>query len=216
MTNDGKKTDISPSGEPSLEVISLLRIATAIAVSPIDMVERELEVAFRAGVPTVEVEEVILQSYLFCGFPRTLNAMKAWRSISGVKAPSGDFVPSTSVEHWVSDGESTCRKVYAGAYEPLRRNISALHPALDTWMVMEGYGKVLSRSELSLDKREICIFAVCAAAEQLPQLRSHLRGSLNLGWNRAQLYTSLDAIADLISPSAMQLAKDEIAVLGEV
>ena len=39
-------------------------------------------------VPVPWVEEVILQSYLFAGFPRALNAAREWRRVSGVAAPA--------------------------------------------------------------------------------------------------------------------------------
>jgi hypothetical protein len=43
-----------------------------------------------AGTPIAWVEELLLQSYLFCGFPRTLNAMREWRRVSGAPAPAED------------------------------------------------------------------------------------------------------------------------------
>src|SRR3954467_14663699 len=36
------------------------------------------------------VEEVVLQSYLFAGFPRALNAAREWRRVSGTAAPASD------------------------------------------------------------------------------------------------------------------------------
>ena len=60
-------------------------------------------------------------------------------------------------------GEATCAAVYGAMYETLRENIRALHPALDEWMITEGYGKVLSRPGLDLPRRELCIVAACAA-----------------------------------------------------
>ena len=52
-------------------------------------------------------------------------------------------------------GEATCAAVYGPFYERLRLNIRALHPALDAWMIVEGYGKVLGRPGLDLARREL-------------------------------------------------------------
>jgi 4-carboxymuconolactone decarboxylase len=160
------------------------------------------------------VDEVLLQSYLFAGFPRTLNAVKLWREVSGASAPADD--PSASTEYarlWASRGEMACQTVYGPVYETLRANVRALHPALDAWMVVEGYGKVLSRPQLSLVRRELCIVAACAAAEQEPQLHSHVRGALNCGATHDDLAHTLAALTDVIALDAMTTARDAFARL---
>lgn len=150
------------------------------------------------------VDEVILQSYLFAGFPRTLNAARMWRSLSGHPAPaSDDGASSTHVAEWESRGEQTCAIVYGDSYEMLRRNVRELHPALDVWMITDGYGKVLSRPALDLKRRELCIVAACAAAGQQRQLHSHLHGALNSGAPAAEVRSALDALEDIVPPSEL-------------
>ena len=162
---------------------------------------RPVLLAASQGVPRVWVEELILQSYLFAGFPRALNAAREWRRVSGDPAPSAGDDPGTDytlVDRWREEGEETCAAVYGDRYEQLRENIRALHPALDAWMVVEGYGKVLTRPGLDLIRRELCIVSACAIAGQDRQLLSHLHGALNVGATRADVDATLDAIADLM------------------
>ena len=83
-------------------------------------------------------------------------------------------------------------------YDRLRENIRALHPLLDEWMIVEGYGKVLSRPALDLPRRELCIVAACAASKQDRQLHSHLHGALNVGVQPDVIEAAIDAIADLL------------------
>ena len=145
------------------------------------------------------VDEVILQSYLFAGFPRALNAARMWRAASGVRAPSSDdLAESKHIGEWERDGEATCAIVYGASYDVLRRNIRELHPALDTWMIMDGYGKVLSRPALDLKRRELCIVAACAAAGQQRQLHSHLHGALNSGASPGEVAETLAVLNDLV------------------
>jgi 4-carboxymuconolactone decarboxylase len=149
-------------------------------------------------VPTGWVEEAILQSYLFAGFPRTLNATREWRRISGVAAPAAEELPAPDLERWRQQGEATCELVYGKFYDKLRHNIHSLHPALDDWMVVEGYGKILSRPGLELRLRELCIVASCVAAGQDRQLHSHLHGALNTESTPKELSTALDALEDMV------------------
>lgn len=180
--------------------VALVRLAAAIAAANEQVVRASLARA-AAVTPHEWVEEVVLQSYLFAGFPRTLNAAREWRKVSGRPAPSHDHGEQfADAERWSEDGQRTCRIVYGATYERLRHNIRTLHPALDAWMIVEGYGKVLSRPQLDLRRRELCIVAACAAAGQDRQLHSHLRGALNAGSPVAEVQGVLDAISDLMAP----------------
>ena len=177
----------------------LVRIAGAIAGLPEGQVRSLMSEALDEVDP-VSVEEIILQSYLFAGFPRTLNAMRAWRSVSERPAPAIDVeVSPADFETWRGRGEETCAIVYGESYEKLREHIRELHPALDEWIIVDGYGKVLSRPGVDLRTRELCIVAACAVSGQQRQLHSHLHGALNAGSSPGEIAGVLDALGDLIS-----------------
>jgi len=67
----------------------LVQLSAAIAAGSEATVRRWIAEAARRAAPG-EVEEVVLQSYLFCGFPRALNAAREWRRVAGVPAPASD------------------------------------------------------------------------------------------------------------------------------
>ena len=54
------------------------------------------------------VEELVLQTYLFAGFPRALNAAREWRRISGRSAPIDDEGATYDQDQWLTRGEETC------------------------------------------------------------------------------------------------------------
>jgi 4-carboxymuconolactone decarboxylase len=165
--------------------------------------EADIRAALTAAVGVVRVawvEEIILQTYLFAGFPRALNAAREWRRISGVPAPAVDAFAIDTPSERQGRGEATCSTVYGPFYHRLRVNIAALHPALDRWMVEEGYGKVLSRSPLDLARRELCIVAACAVAKQDRQLHSHLHGALHAGASEAAVSAALEVVAPMLTP----------------
>ena len=156
------------------------------------------------------VEELLLQTYLFAGFPRALNAMREWRRVSGREAPAvtvAGHADRAQLDTWRRAGERTCEQVYGESYRRLRVNIRSLHPELDEWMIVEGYGKVLSRPGLDLARRELCIIAACAAAGQDRQLHSHLRGALNVGVAEHVVDATLTELAPLIPNDGMTRAR---------
>ena len=180
---------------------ALVRLSARIAGgSELDVRDGLRETAASAT-PAVWVEELILQSYLFCGFPRALNAAREWRRLGGTGAGCGGLVRGRSVargqeerDSYLQAGEATCARVYGRFYEKLRRNIVELHPELDQWMIVEGYGKVLNRPALDLGRRELCIMAACVALGQDRQLHSHLHGARNVGVADDVIGASLDAL----------------------
>jgi 4-carboxymuconolactone decarboxylase len=188
----------------------LVRIAGGIAGLPEGQVRSLMSDALDEADPFA-IEEIILQSYLFAGFPRTLNAMRTWRSVSERPAPAAAFPTAAGSDAvdaadgfaddpdlWRRRGEETCAIVYGESYEKLRDNIRHLHPALDDWMIVDGYGKVLSRPGVDLKTRELCVVAACAVSGQQRQLHSHLRGALNAGASPGEIGAVLDVLGDLI------------------
>ena len=151
------------------------------------------------------VEEVLIQSYLFLGYPAALNALAAWRGISGHPAPA----TAAGDGPWDERGAAVCRTVYGGQYDRLRENIRALHPDMERWMVHEGYGKVLGRPGLPLATRELCIAALLAALDAPKQLYSHLRGALNAGASEGEVEEALEAARRVSAPDVAHRAAEQ-------
>ena len=157
--------------------------------------------------PPTWVDELLIQSFLFSGFPRALNATREWRKLSPEAVPSEDAGDASRGAEWQARGEATCAAVYGPMYEKLRHNVLELHPALDAIMVTDGYGKVLGRPGLDLARRELCIVAACAATGQERQLHSHLHGALNVGVSVDALLAALEALAPTLGASRTRSAR---------
>jgi 4-carboxymuconolactone decarboxylase len=192
--------------EPTKALVRLSAIVTA-GTEP--AVRSALAACNAAATPDVWIEELILQSYLFAGFPRALNAAREWRKARGdspgegaaARSPNIDDI-APSLDGWRERGEATCATVYGRFYEKLRANIAGLHPALDDWMIVDGYGKVLGRPGLDLARRELCIIAACVAAGQDRQLHSHLHGALHAGAAAEAITDTLSALYGVVDAGA--------------
>ena len=189
------------------ETAAIVRLAARVAAGSEESVRASCAECVSAQVPVAWVEEMLLQSYLFCGFPRTLNAMREWRRVSGTDAPAAEELPAPDLERWREQGEATCGIVYGKFYEKLRHNITALHPALDEWMIVEGYGKIISRPGLELRLRELCVVAACVAAGQDRQLHSHLHGALNAGASAGEVRGALQSLEGVVGADDLHRAR---------
>lgn len=173
---------------------ALAELSAGLAAGDADELEPLLRSAAEEAGP-VAVEEAILQSHLFLGFPAALRGMRVWRRL---REDAGEGVAATvegdDPSGWDARGEEVCRRVYGSAYEGLRRNVGRLHPDLDAWMIRDGYGKVLGREGLDLASRELCIVATLAAdGSPRKPLHSHLRGALRAGAEPGEVEEALEA-----------------------
>ncbi|MEP6991192.1 MAG: carboxymuconolactone decarboxylase family protein [bacterium] len=176
---------------------TLVRLAAVIAAGD----DAAVRTAFTSAVdlPPVWVDELVLQTQLFSGFPRALNAAREWRQVAPAPAPVADESDEQDrLAFWQARGEETCAAVYGPMYERLRATVRQLHPALDAAMLVEGYGRILGRPGLDLPRRELCIVAACAVTGQDRQLHSHLHGALNVGVAPAVLTAAVGVLAPLL------------------
>ncbi len=182
---------------------ALVAVSATLAARDEAALDRALIRAEREA-SAVAVEETILQSYLFLGYPAALNAFGRWRALTGREAGA----PTADHAVWAERGARVCQSVYGGQYEGLRANVGRLHPDMERWMVEEGYGKVLGREGLDLPTRELCIVALLAVLDVPRQLYSHLRGALNVGASEAEIERALEVAAPLSARTATERARD--------
>lgn len=164
---------------------ALIRFAVALAQGDQHRLELAVASLDREETPPRWVEELVLQSTLMVGYPRTLVAAAVWRERIAVKGAAeavddaDDGPPDLAA--WAARGEVTCRAIYRENYDKLRANVRHLQPTLERWMLIEGYGRTIGRPGLDLPRRELCTVAQCAALDAPRQFHSHIRGALHTG-----------------------------------
>ncbi len=155
-----------------------------------------------------QMYECLLQIYLFSGFPASLEALQTMKQILSQRGISwyADDSEVYDLQNFVKRGSQTCQRIYTTVYTPMRERVSLLSSHLDQWMIIEGYGKVLSRPQLDLVSRELINVAILAATGWERQLFSHLRGALNAGADPEQCEMSLQIAAQHSSATVTDLA----------
>jgi len=127
------------------------------------------------------IEEAILQTLLFAGFPKTIEALKQLRIHFPVKHAT------KHVGNHKRAGEETSQIIYGKYHSKLKKTMDELHPDLTRWMIEDGYGRVLSRSGLSLQEREISVLASLMTSGMVNQFRAHVRGAFFAGVSRVDI-----------------------------
>jgi 4-carboxymuconolactone decarboxylase len=162
---------------------ALALYSAAIATADEEILDRTIEVGQKYGLGRQQFYEIVLQSYLFLGFPCMLGAAEHLdRHFPSPKADSMlQKINAEESETWFTNGLNLCRRVYSENYLPLKQKVEALAPEVFRWMVIEGYGKVLSRPGLGIIDRELAIVACLIIENYEKQLFSHIKGAVNVG-----------------------------------
>jgi alkylhydroperoxidase/carboxymuconolactone decarboxylase family protein YurZ len=90
-------------------------------------------------------------------------------------------------------------------FEKLMQRFDDISPEMQSWMIVEGYGKTLSRPGLDEVSRECAIVCILAVLGRESQLYSHIRGALNLGATVEHIATCSYSILECAGTSAEAL-----------
>ena len=174
---------------------ALVTLSAAIAGGGGAAVSREAERALASGVPPAAIYEATLQSFLFVGFPRAIEAFFAVRpALERARWKAAAREPA-DLARWRHDGEALCRRVYGRNYEKLLETMRGLSPDLAESMLVVGYGMTLSRPGLGAADREYAVVAILTVTRMWRQLRSHAIGTVSVGGTRAGVKEAIELCA---------------------
>jgi 4-carboxymuconolactone decarboxylase len=190
--------------------------AAAAASGRRDMVRASIRIALAKTTPVTELYEVLLQTYLFAGYPRAINALAELTAAMPRQAERQgiDLTPSGDEADWISRGQDLCRQIYGDRYPKLLEIMSEISPDLGRWMVIEGYGKVLSRPGLTPVLRELTAVSALIPLAVPDQLRAHMRGAILIGASRKDLHGVIET-AMLVAPEARESANGTLDRVGK-
>ncbi|MEZ5358700.1 MAG: carboxymuconolactone decarboxylase family protein [Candidatus Zixiibacteriota bacterium] len=165
-------------------------LSAAIAGRDESIIELILRQSLDARISPLAIDETILQSHLFLGFPAMIETSRLFAKIHPrryKKTQLPEPYAGTTVKEWNREGLKKIRRLYGPAFERLVPYINSFSPQILTWMINDGYGQVLSRPGLGFHLRELCTVATLTVTAYEHQLGAHIRGALNVGADAHEL-----------------------------
>jgi len=187
----------------------LLRLSTAIVLGHWDEV-RNLRRAAPAGEPDRAWRECALQTHLFAGFPRLVQAFRVLDEEGGLGRAAAEEIegpPNLGGAAALGRGRELFERIYGGDAPKVRGLLHEHHPDFGDWILEHAYARVLARPGLAADRRELLAACALAALGQERQLASHARGSLRCGASYAELQAAFDAVDDLLDAEHLERAR---------
>ncbi|SMN20868.1 similar to Saccharomyces cerevisiae YJR111C Putative protein of unknown function [Maudiozyma saulgeensis] len=144
-----------------------------------------------------EIKEVILKESALVGIPRAINGLKSLYTTTpkSLLNEKGDLHPQNAYisetvrrrdeSHNLERGLNHWNKTYGKVSMRIINDLNDFYPDLWQFIIKDVYGDVLSYGKI-IDASLTSLVVICALIplDVNAQLRGHLRGALNVGWDR--------------------------------
>lgn len=201
-----------PSNGPEEQRFAeLLRLSVSIVLGDWEHL-RELR---RRAQPDRSWREAALQTHLFAGIPRVVEAFGVLAEEGGLGIPDPEeLAPTRTEEADIEAGFHFFEMVYGHRAPRVRAMLEGYHPDWGRWVLGHAYGRVLTRPGISPARRELLAVVCLAALDQSRQLASHARGAVRAGADPEQLVAAVDAVADLLDPAVLRRTRKVLETFG--
>jgi len=179
----------------------LVRLFAACVLGEWDEV-RTLRRSAPAGEPDRRWREAILMVHVFAGFPRGVETYDVLAACGGL----GELDPDETTEP-ASGGAELFERIYADASDDVRGLLLRHNPMFGRWVLDHAYGRVLCRTGLAADRRELLACAALAVLGQDRQLASHARGAVRCGATPDEVAAVVTSLTDRMSPDRAESAR---------
>ncbi len=188
----------------------LARIAALAALGKDDPLEEAFRAARADSVPIRAVRETLLQTFLFAGFPRCVNALEVLERAHGrLPASPPETLPWGNMRRNFlrRRGLDLFRQVYGDDARGVLERIGRRHLEFRDWIIVDAYGKVLARPGLAVQERECVAIAILATLDLPSQQVAHIRGALRCGATPEEVEGAIAAVEGIAPREAIRFAR---------
>lgn len=189
---------------------SLVAISSYTAQGKIDELNQALNEGLDAGLSVNEIKEALVQLYAYCGFPRSLNGINAFRKVliereeKGIEDEQGKEIKMHSQE---GDRYERGRKVLeelTKTHQPKPApGFGEFSPRIDAFLKEHLFADIFESDVLSYYQRELVTIAALASMDGVgPQLGAHINFGMNVG-------VTEDQLEDVFSVIEVAVGKDK-------
>jgi 4-carboxymuconolactone decarboxylase len=186
---------------------SIITISSFTAQGKLSELETALNAGLDSGLTINEIKEMLVHSYAYCGFPRSIRGLQTFmevleeRKTKGIRDNVGaEASPIIDEKTKYERGKKILGEL-SGAPQPDKLSgYSAFAPAIDTFLKEHLFADIFERDVLTFKQRElVTISIITAIGDADPMFQSHLGLSLNVGWSPEQLNEFVNVITPTVS-----------------
>jgi len=197
---------------------SIITIASQTAKGDLVDLKSALNTGLEAGLTVNEVKEVLVHTYAYCGFPRSIRGLQTFMELLNERKAKGSTdKPGKEASPIKVDGNKYERDktiLEQLAKTPQSNSLSeysAFAPVIDTFLKEHLFADIFERDVLTYAQRELVTISVISTiGDAEPMLKGHLAICLNVGLSPEQLKEFITVIKPIIGNNKTKAAKEVV------
>jgi len=200
---------------------SIIRISALTAKGDLAKLKPALNTGLEAGLTVNEIKEVLVHTYAYCGFPRSIRGLQTFmevmdeRKAEGINDKTGN--EASKIDETGSKyerGKAILGELTQTPQPDALSGYSAFAPTIDTFLKEHLFADIFERDVLDYIQRELVTVSVIAGIGKAePMLKSHFTICLNVGLTPEQLQQYVEVLKSTIGKTETKTAQK---VLDEV
>ena len=200
---------------------SIISIAALTAKGDLGSLKSALKEGLEAGLTVNEIKEILVHTYAYCGFPRSIRGLQTFMEVINERKASG-ITDKMGREASLIKADDNKYERGKKVLEELTKTPSpeklvgyaAFAPVIDTFLKEHLFADIFERDILTYAQRELVTLSVISAiGDAEPMLKGHLAIALNVGFSPKQLNEFITIIQPIIGENK---AKAGSVVVNEV
>ena len=206
-TNMNAQNQSSNKDLLDLQEQALVKISALTATGNIEQLKVQFNEGLDAGLSVNEIKEALVQLYAYCGFPRSLNGISAFMSISEERKSKG-ITDKTGkkiiLNNKHGDNYERGRKVLETLTKTPQSKpapgFGVFAPRADAFLKEHLFADIFDSNVLTYRQRELVTIAALSAMPGVEgQLQAHIKMGINTGITQNQLTQVAELIATHVS-----------------
>jgi alkylhydroperoxidase/carboxymuconolactone decarboxylase family protein YurZ len=185
--------------------ILILKITIFMSCNDKDNARVLMQDALKLHVPYTALYEALLQIHLFSGYPASIEGLSLLQEVYNEEPAA---IEEYNVQLFKQRGEKLCRDIYTTVFEKMNKRMHSFSPELSEWMIIDGYGKTLSRANLDIQIRELINICILSLGKWKQQVISHIRGALHVGVEIHDIEEAIECLQAEQTNEAYAFAKE--------
>jgi len=200
---------------------SIVLISSLTAQGKLADLKTELNNGLEAGLTINEIKEILVHSYAYCGFPRSIRGLQTFMAVLDERKAKGivdqigkEVSPIKEENSKYERGKSILATLTQTVPPKELTGYSAFAPTIDRFLKEHLFADIFERDVLNYAQRELVTISVISAiGDADPMLQAHLGISLNVGITPQQLQEFVAVISPSVGEEKSGAAQN---VLNEV
>lgn len=200
---------------------SIIIIAAETAKGDLANLKIALSDGLNTGLTVNEIKEILVHTYAYCGFPRSIRGLQTFMEVMNDRKTKGIVDPvgkEASVIKEDGNKYERGKKILATLTQtPAPEKLvgyAAFAPIIDTFLKEHLFASIFERDVLTYRQREwVTLSVISAIGDAEPMLKGHLSIALNLGVSPKELEEFIEVIQPTIGKNksnAAQLIINEV------